>query len=481
MLDRFQLNFSRSQLLTVAALVLSLIGIAVGVYFVKFSRYSPLEADTQKQPQQIKLTNITSNSVTVVWLTEKPSTGLVVYGTSLDQVDNIARDQRDIFNEQQGRYQTHLVKINGLQPNRQYYFYIDSGGYKDDNQGSLYRARTASEIEFQPIQQPARLTGKVVNAANQPAGNTLIILSGEQISPMATLTDERGNWSLSLNKLLDAQLSQQLLLTPEMELILNFYNSPSLHSLVKFKPDPAGKLPLVQLGRNYNLTTLALDNPAVPAGTNFKLIPDLGAQSGDGSEISIWSPEENEVIYTDKPLILGTAPPDAEVTLTIDEDQPQPIQGTVTADEDGEWQWPVPQSLADGEHVITALYTADQVEFVSSRVFQVLANNSAPAFESSPSQQLPPTATPTIPSAPATSTPTPTQAFELSPTPTSTPAPTQAPLASPTATPTPTQVSEISPTPTQVPELPKAGYDLPTWGLTGMGLLLLLGAGLLLI
>lgn len=80
------------------------------------------------------------------------------------------------------------------------------------------------------------------------------------------------------------------------------------------------------------------------------LTPTLAASdSASPSGVTIDSPTRNESVATQKPTIVGTAPPGTTVTVTVYSD---PITVTVTADANGNWTYTLADELEAGPHTI---------------------------------------------------------------------------------------------------------------------------------
>lgn len=90
--------------------------------------------------------------------------------------------------------------------------------------------------------------------------------------------------------------------------------------------------------------------PTLASSITPTLTPTLAASdSASPSGITIDSPTKNESVATQKPTIVGTAPPGTTVTITVYSD---PITVTVTADANGNWTYTLADELEAGPHTI---------------------------------------------------------------------------------------------------------------------------------
>lgn len=83
----------------------------------------------------MQVSNHTSTSITISWVTDEISDGTVNYGltTALGSSASDTHDDNDV----------HWVQISGLTENTTYYFEIMSGSTTDDNDGSYYTFKTS--------------------------------------------------------------------------------------------------------------------------------------------------------------------------------------------------------------------------------------------------------------------------------------------------------------------------------------------------
>ncbi len=153
--------------------------------------------DYQDPIFNVDVSNLSSASATISWLTEELTNGCVHYGLTTNFSDTLydSRPNDDV----------HFVEISGLSPNTSYYFEVISGSTIDSNGGSYYTF-TTTEVG---IGVPYLIAGRAyLPDSTTPVEGTLISTgvksSGGDISyPLATLTDTAGFWLLNLGNLKD--------------------------------------------------------------------------------------------------------------------------------------------------------------------------------------------------------------------------------------------------------------------------------------
>lgn len=488
---------------TLIVMVLLLLGVAAGVALIQIRTRSGANASPDIQPLQVEVSNVTHNSFTLSWVTQGPANGIVAYGED-EEAQFLARDKRDIFDQKLNRYTTHWVQVVGLSPNRQYFFYIKSDNQRFDNGGNLYTVTTAEQAAT-PQANGVTAYGTVKDETGKALEGAVVLLGSGTMAMQSTITDPEGRWSLNLSGARSKDLKQSAQLTDESVLEVRVQGGAGSNTTAKVAYTQLAPMPDLQLGRTYDFLSIKPSPSTAESGpqkSQFGLIPQLGAVQDQGrKEVTIWNPQENEALATNQPLFIGQAPAGVVLNVTLDAGANQ-VTGTAQVDDRGNWQWPAPKRLADGEHVVTASYTDQQkVQYQQSRVFTIVTGSTMPAIESTPSatittSQMTPTPTRTSPTptrAAGAPSATPTRATSVTPTKAATtgsPTPTLKAEVSgaPTATRTPTPSGAavtgevgITGTPTPTPSLPKSGATLPTLGLAGLGaIILFVGVALLL-
>ena len=121
-----KLKFRQIKIPTLVGLLVLLVGVAAGVYFVQQSSSWLLRASPESKPKQVKLTNITDNSFVVSWITDEATTGFLRYSIN-NSFDQLAEDDRDQLSNKVTNFKSHHVTVKGLAPTTDYFFKIGSG------------------------------------------------------------------------------------------------------------------------------------------------------------------------------------------------------------------------------------------------------------------------------------------------------------------------------------------------------------------
>jgi hypothetical protein len=427
------MNYARNKVLNkklpsyagffVLLFTLGVILLLSGNAFVFISR-----ATIGSDPKDIQISNISDSSFTISYTTDASAVGTISYG--LDQTTaNIALDNRDQQASQAASYQVHFITVSNLAPETKYYYVIDSGSQKAENNGEPFEITTDAPIVNPPSDQTT-LSGTVAQSDGTIPKEGIVYVSTDNSQQLAALINPDGTYQLPLNTMRDSTGTDSASLTPNTVLQLKAI-TPTQTSTVKLLDSQANQVPKIVLSQNYDFT-LGPDQSASGSGqvaSSSAAFPVL-ATPAPVSSPEITTPTDTEAFSDNQPLFQGRALPDTEVDITIQSQQE--ISTTIHSDNSGTWQFRPPLALAPGNHTITIKsIDASGILQTISRSFTVYAAGSK-FIEPSVSPVASPSAVPTVavlPTATATPSPTPTSA----PTPTTTsqkptPVPSLAPI-----------------------------------------------------
>ena len=419
---------------TILGLLVLLVGIGVGVVLVRQGPTWFIRAGPETTPKQVKITNITENTITVSWITDGETSGYVKYGTGED-LSSTAGDDRDELagTGKIGSYSTHHVTLKNLKPVIAYSFKIGSGSKLFDNNGQAYQATTAPVIQS-ALPPNDIVYGTVVDQNNNPVEGAIVLLSLANTAPLSTLTKASGSWVIPLNLARSSDLTAYATYDPLAsieEIFIQAGLAGTATAMTTTKND--SPVPTITLGRSFDfraqapaslpeepegetpVTPTATPTPLLASGFNLPEAATPSAATGS-AQLTILNPDQGERINTQKPEFLGRGP--AGKTIKIVVNSSKTVSDQVTVNSDGTWDWTPPSDLPPGEHTITASL-ADGT--VVKRTFTVLAAGASnlPAFTATPSGKIiTPTPTATYSgrtSIPATSGGVPTSGF-LAPT-----------------------------------------------------------------
>jgi len=409
---------------TILGLFLLLTALFAGVLLTsRVSNFSP-RASGNCDPVSLQISNITHNSASISFTTTKECSATI-------NIDNkTIGDFRFVDGKQEFfPSQIHYFEVTDLQKESSYHFSVISGGKNYDLPEYTF------ETAYQPNQQTSSATlawGKILDSDHNPSKEAILYLNIPGASPLSAIVTSSGNWHIPLSTSFNQAKTNWF--SPEENLEENIVviapNQISTQIINNtFNNNP---VPDIIIGQNDFFTS-----QAIPDSQQVGDLPSIENEISSEKNLTINNPKDNEIISTQKPQFFGTAPLNSEITIKVE--SPVTLNGQVDTDNDGIWEWEVPQDLDPGEHTITVTAKNKDTGLIEtiSRKFIVLASDGETNFTASPSAQ--------------TNTPTP------SPAPTATP--TLIPTQAPTATPAVTRVEK----PDTSSGVPQTGATLPTF------------------
>jgi len=418
-------------------MIVLVMGVAVGVVFIQKQQSVQVTASPELTPRNITISNIQSDSFTVSWTTDAPTLGFIVWGTG----NSPSSPSQEIG---EGQKTAHTVKVKNLQPETDYSFRINSGGGFYGDGTNPWLVATGPELTL-PTSSKV-ISGTIETQSGDPQTQAIVTVSSSKISPLSTITTSSGNWVIPLSLARESDLNSYAKFNSD-DLIVNVLAGTTDKATAIINSSYSGSLPTIVIGHAHDFTNLSL------AYTDATLRSELDLPSEDvlgttDSSVTLESVDNGEVVFTNVPEFFGEGPAGSEIKITVHSD---PISGTTTVEDDGEWNWSPLEAIENGLHNITIEWIDDLgIIHTLTRSFIVQAQEGEPSFESTPSGSTSPSSTP-------------------SPTPSPSPTPKPSATVKPSTSPTPTSTSSGN--------LPDAGSTTPSVLLAAVGFVTLsLGA-----
>jgi len=389
---------------TILGIIILIIGLAAGVFLVTQGQEIFLRASPEITPNQIKVTNITDNSLTLSWTTQKETSGFIKYGES-PSLEKTLADDRDQLSGETGAFTTHYVTLVNLKPSTTYYYKIGSEGKVFPTQGQPYESQSA--MVAQGLLPPSDVASGIVSKPDgTPAEGAIVYLSMANTSPLSVQVKSSGSWLIPLNTARTTDLNLFTEYDKEAQVIDVFVEAGSLgHSSAVTTTKNDNPVPPITLGETYDFRQYT-EPSAITPPAEITLTPALTATPSGFSpgellptptatptgELSIINPEQGEDLNALKPEFTGTGPPGKLVEIVVE--SPSSYTGTIKVNGDGSWDWSPPADLEPGTHTIKITYGGQTV----SRTFTVLAagESDLPAYTATPSATISPSPTPTL-------------------------------------------------------------------------------------
>mgnify|MGYP001563722291 FL=1 len=139
---------------TALGLLILLVAIGVGLYWVKNKTAPDTKSGQAIAPKQVRLTNVTDTGFSVSWTTDQATTAKIKLGTDTGSLKDQLLDDRDQLSGETGSFEVHHLSAKNLTPNTKYYFKIESGGKSFDNQGKPFEITTGPTLGSPPPADP---------------------------------------------------------------------------------------------------------------------------------------------------------------------------------------------------------------------------------------------------------------------------------------------------------------------------------------
>ena len=182
-----------------------LIILIIGLPILVFATYKVVQviinASADTQPKNVVVSDLTTNSITISWVTDSPVTGAVAVYQNGSQKIQVA-DSRG-----SSRKLTHYVEISGLEPDSSYDFTIISGSDKYISEGSKKFVFDTAPITPQQV-TPNSIYGQVTMGSGDQA-IIYAVLSDKSAYPASAIVKSDGTWLIdlaSLRKISDKSL-----------------------------------------------------------------------------------------------------------------------------------------------------------------------------------------------------------------------------------------------------------------------------------
>lgn len=399
---------------TILGIIVLVFGVVAGVFLINSRQVFKIGANVAAVPKNVRISNITNDSITVTWTTDIASKGFVKWGKSELSLGKVALEDESEANI------VHSTNIVGIETGSSIYFKINSDGKDYDNQGIAWQSQTLNSKVNSNSNQIA--SGTILNPDGSTPARAVVYLTING-NVASALTSSEGNFVVPMSTYFETIVD-----TSPIEITVQGGPNGTTQAVIYLKSIKF--IPTMILGRSYDFRSAEINNSnqqpessltipeAIEASSRFE-VTRSSEEKETVSTLSIESIDEGEIITTVDPEFFGSAPAGSAIEIKVESELQT---ATIATDSKGKWSWNPPNDLEAGEHKLTASFRdANGILRTITRTFVVSAAE-GPAFESTPS------ATPintTVPTASATATATSISTSSATPkTATGTPMPT---------------------------------------------------------
>lgn len=229
-LDKFRIP-------TLLGLTLILLGLGSGIYLVLQQQITLTRAAPDVLPQNIQLTNVSDEGVTLSWTTSSVTIGFVTFGKSRAEEQTVTDDQ-DLASPKMRTL--HYVNIKNLTPDTTYQYKIKSGKITTKPASFKTAPVNVAQNNFQPI------IGSVING-DQPLKEGIVYLTIDRAIVQSALIKELGNFIIPINSI---RTSEGTLV--KIEVISQEERKGSATFVLSNSSEPIGPL---KLGQDLDFST----------------------------------------------------------------------------------------------------------------------------------------------------------------------------------------------------------------------------------
>jgi hypothetical protein len=161
-------------------------------------------------PKDVIVSNVSTNSLTISWVTEKPVEAFVI--PIFDDVEGTqVCDKRG-----KGKRNIHYVELNSLEPSTEYSFILLSDEERyTGSQGVSYKFSTAS-IEMETLIRDSVFGSIPKNYSEDMV--VYILLSNKSVYPLSSVVSSSGDWIVDLSILRDINDKSLTKITSETQI-----------------------------------------------------------------------------------------------------------------------------------------------------------------------------------------------------------------------------------------------------------------------
>lgn len=293
---------------------------------------------SNKAVRNMTVVNPAPSEFALYWLTDTKEIGWVIYGSTPNNLDKVALDERDL-QDRKNAYYHHFVRIKNLDLGTTYYYKIVSDNQVVASENKPFSFTTLQS--FNPGLQAKPAYGKIIRNNGDPLENAIILLHFKGAIPLLAVTKATGEWLIPLNGFIN-KVDRTVLSFKENDVFtLDVFSEEKDVSRIQVSPSNISPLPqTIIVGKNY--TFLGSDNV---------LAVSSEANRTKNEAISILFPQENALIPGDTPIIKGTAIFGNEITGLIESQNKYTFK--TSADKNGEWKVAVSKPFLPGDYLLT--------------------------------------------------------------------------------------------------------------------------------
>lgn len=330
---------------TVLGMVIIIIGLSITTFLTNKQTFFQTGAQENKQPQEVRITNITDGSFTVSYRTADPTSGYINYGIS-NSLEQTAFDEKDLSRKLQN-HTIHSITLKNLSPQTKYYFSIISDGDTYLSNNKNFEVTTASSFSYSSSVDT--MSGKIILPDARIPSEAIVYVTSDNSQVLSSLVSDDGIYTIDLGHLLSPDLSKYTDLSKNSVMQILILGN-TLTSNVTFYYSQRTNIPIITLSNNYDFRfqEQKKSSPSAALGS-FPIINITSSSKSKG--LQILTPGKNQVFSNQKPVLKGEGVPNQNIQILIHSQEQ--MQATITTDANGNWSFQPNTPLSAGTHTIT--------------------------------------------------------------------------------------------------------------------------------
>jgi hypothetical protein len=228
-------------------LAIIVLGLSATIFLTNKQTFLQTNADANPTPQEVRITNITDNSLTVSYKTSDQASGFINYGTGTT-LGQTAFDERDVLKKIQPHI-LHSITLKNLNPLTKYYFAIISNGNTYLNNNQNFEVTTASTISYSANKN--NIVGKIILPDATPPKEAIVYIAIGDSQFLSTLTVGDGSYQIELNHLLTSDLTKLTDLSTKQSTQMHVLGESQNSDAIFFYPQ-LNNIPVITLSNNYD-------------------------------------------------------------------------------------------------------------------------------------------------------------------------------------------------------------------------------------
>lgn len=246
-------HFNKFKIPTILGLGIIIAGIIGGVILTLKEQIFISKASPDVNPQNITLTNISDNSVTISWQTSIPVSSFITFGQTNPNEQTIL-DDRD--SNQPKPFSMHYFTIKNLLPKTTYQYRIVSGKTPSEITKFTTATPLSTQTGFRPI------IGSIIDG-NKPLNEGIVYLSIADASVESSLVKNSGNFLIPLSKLRTGDLSGNFSLTKDTIAKLTIISNSKQTTVLFRLGSLEQSLPIIKIGEDLDLINTTPTPPPI--------------------------------------------------------------------------------------------------------------------------------------------------------------------------------------------------------------------------